>query len=68
MAIETILMIYGIIVILVFCMTGFCMYTISLNIPEIDKDNFYDWLFYAVFWILILVKHMIKFFIKFFKT
>ncbi len=36
------------------------------EIPD-EINNFYDWLFYGIFWILIVIKYLIKFFIKLLK-
>ena len=66
MTIETILLIYSTVTAVVLTMTALFVFSIEGGIPEID--NFYDWLFYGIFWTLILIKYMIKFFIKLVKT
>jgi hypothetical protein len=66
MTIETILLIYSIVTATVLTTTAIFVFSIEGGIPEID--NFYDWLFYGIFWVLILIKYMIKFFIKLVKT
>ena len=66
MTIETILLIYSIVTAVVLTTTAIFVFSIEGGIPEID--GFYDWLFYGIFWILILIKYMIKFFIKLVKT
>jgi len=64
MTIETILLIYFIVTLSVLGITALA-FGIEDAIPEID--NFYDWLFYGIFWVLILIKYMLKFFVKLFK-
>ena len=64
MTIETILLIYFIVTLSVLGITAILAFTID-DIPEID--NFYDWLFYGIFWVFILIKYMLKFFVKLFK-
>lgn len=65
MTIETILLIYFIITFSVLGITAIFALNTKDGIPEID--NFYDWLFYGIFWVLILIKYMLKFFVKLFK-
>ena len=65
MTIETILTIYSIVTAIVLTTTAIFILTADC-IPEIE--DFYDWLFYGIFWTLILIKYMIKFFIKLVKT
>lgn len=64
MTIEKILLIYFIVTLSVLGITAILAFTID-DIPEID--NFYDWLFYGIFWVLILIKYMLKFLFKLFK-
>jgi FtsH-binding integral membrane protein len=66
MTIESLLLIYFIVTVTVLFTTALFIFTTGEDIPEID--NFYDWLFYGIFWILIVIKYMIKFFIKLVKT
>ena len=66
MTIETILTIYSIVTAIVLTTTVFIVFLIEGGIPEID--SFYDWLFYGIFWIFIVIKYMIKFFIKLVKS
>ena len=64
MTIETILLIYFIVTLSVLVITAIIAFTRD-DIPEID--NFYDWLFYGIFWVLILIKYMLKFLFKLFQ-
>lgn len=64
MTIETILSIYFIVTLSVLSITAIFAFTTD-DIPEID--NFYDWLFYGIFWVLILIKYMLKFLFKLFQ-
>lgn len=66
MTIEAILLIYGAVTGIVLLITGLFIITTTEHIPEID--NVYDWLFYGIFWVFILIKYMIKFFYKLIKT
>ena len=66
MTIETILTIYSIVTAIVLTTTAFIVFLEEGGIPEID--SFYDWLFYGIFWIFIVIKYMIKFFIKLVKS
>ena len=64
MTIEKILLIYFIVTLSVLVITAIIAFTRD-DIPEID--NFYDWLFYGIFWVLILIKYMLKFLFKLFQ-
>ncbi len=61
---ETATMIYGTIVFFVYFVTGLA--AANNDCPE-KIDNFYDWLFYGAFWIIIVIKYFIKFIIKLFR-
>ena len=65
MTIEKILLIYFIVTLSVLGITAISELNTEDGISEID--NFYDWLFYGIFWVLILIKYMLKFFVKLFK-
>ena len=72
MTIEKILLIYFIVTLSVLGITAILAFNTkdgTFNtkdgIPEID--NFYDWLFYGIFWVLILIKYMLKFLFKLFQ-
>ena len=65
MTLETILLIYFIVTLSVLGITAILAFNTKDGIPEID--NFYDWLFYGIFWVLILIKYMLKFLFKLFQ-
>ena len=65
MTIETILLIYFIVTLSVLGIAAIFAFNTRDGIPEID--NFYDWLFYGIFWVLILIKYMLKFLFKLFQ-
>lgn len=65
MTLETILTIYSIVTATVLLISALAMLSFGEELPEID--NFYDWLFYGIFWIFILIKYMIKFLFKLFQ-
>jgi hypothetical protein len=65
MTIETIIIVYFSICAIVLLSTVLLM--INDDIPD-EIDNFYDWLFYGIFWIFIVIKYLIKFIFKLFKT
>lgn len=54
MTIETILLIYFTVTLSVLSATAIFGFN-DAGIPEID--NFYDWLFHGIFWVLILIKY-----------
>lgn len=64
MTIDIILKIYFVICFITLLTTALLM--LDDTVPA-EIDNFYDWLFYGLFWILLFVKHLIKFIIKLIK-
>ncbi|XAI97335.1 hypothetical protein [Leptolyngbya phage Lbo-JY46] len=64
MIIEDILKAYFLISLIVLFATA--AFAIPGDLPE-EINNFYDWLFYGIFWILIVIKYFIKFLYKLFK-
>lgn len=64
MIVENIVEVYFFIAFIFGLTTALCALE---GIPPREIDNFYDWLFYSLFWVLILLKYLIKFLFKLFK-